>query len=334
MLKIILAVSISLLTVVSITVLFVHVAIFLGYNMNIKKIIEKNISSSNKYGWTPGWFGHGDFDELLVKLIIEFQHDHSLDEDGIVGPMTYRRLETKSLADSDFKPSRRNRRKGEKGIMYNGIKYPIKWDKIILWDERGGLKANKGTYYDWSNKPLRKPVQFVNHWDATLSSEACARIINKRGLSMHFLIDNDGTIYQMLDMQHPAWQAGSKFWNVNGVGVEISNAFYTKYQSWYVKNGFGERPIVRSEVHGVDLKEHLDFYPVQLEALAALWEAVSNATGMELDVNLEKGVCEEAKKCSGPSFVNHYNLTSNKIDCASLDMEAVLEKAVYLTRLD
>ena len=302
--------------------------------MNIKKIIEKNISSSKKYGWTPQWFGHDDFDEELVKLIIKFQHEYSLSKDGIVGPVTYRRVETESLTQEGYKPAKRNKRKGEKGIMYNGVKYPIKWDKIILWDERGGLKAKAGTYYDWSSKPLRKPVQFVNHWDATLSSQACARIINKRGLSMHFLIDNDGTIYQMLDIQHPAWQAGSKFWNINGIGVEISNAYYLKYQDWYVKNGFGERPIVESEVHNVNIGKHLDFYPVQLDALAALWEAVANATGMELDVCLEKGVSEEAKNCSGPSFVNHYNLTRNKIDCASLDMQAVLDQAVALTCLD
>ena len=236
--------------------------------MNVKRIIEKNIVSSKKYGWTPEWFGHDDFDEELIKLIIEFQHEFSLGQDGIVGPVTYRRLETELLVEQDFKPAKRNKRKGEKGIIYNGNKYPIKWEKIILWDERGGLPAKKGTYYDWSKKPARQPVQFVNHWDATLSSEACARIIGKRGLSMHFLIDNDGTIYQMLDIQHPAWQAGSKFWNTNGIGVEISNAYYTKYQNWYVKNGFGERPVVESEVHGVKLGKHLDFYPVQLEALA------------------------------------------------------------------
>ena len=302
--------------------------------MNVKKIIEKNMSSSKKYGWTPQWFEHDDFDEELVKLIIEFQHEYSLSKDGIVGPVTYRRIETESLSREDYSPTKRDRRKGEKGIVYNGVKYPLKWDKIILWNERGGLKAEAGTYYDWSDKPLRKPVQFVNHWDATLSSQACARIINKRGLSMHFLIDNDGTIYQMLDMQHPAWQAGSKFWNINGLGVEISNAYYLKYQGWYVKNGFGERPVVESKVHDVNLGKHLDFYPVQLEALAALWEAVANATGMELDVCLEKGVSEQARKCSGASFVNHYNLTRNKIDCASLDMQKVLEKAVALTCLD
>ncbi len=304
--------------------------------MNVKKVIRKNIDSSKKYGWTPGWFDHDDFDEHLVKMVLDFQNEFSLDADGIVGPITYRRLETYRLYNEDFIPAKRNKRKGEKSIVYNGESFPINWNKVILWDERGGLKAKEGCYYDWSDKPSRKPIQFVNHWDATLSSEACARIINKRGLSMHFLIDNDGTIYQMLDIQHPAWQAGSKLWNINGIGVEISNAYYTKYQSWYEKRGFGARPIVESEVHGKPLGKHLDFYPVQLKALAALWEAVAKATGMELDVCDKKGYCEGCSKCNCASFINHFNLTKNKIDCASLDMQSVLNDAIECSssRLD
>lgn len=290
-------------------------------------LINKAKKSSVKYGWTPEWFGAEDFDETLIIKIKEFQESLNLSVDGLVGPNTYRRLETDLLSKQDYKPKRRNRRKGEKSIVYNGERFPINWDRVILWDDRGGLPAKDGCYYDWSNKPARKPIQFVNHWDAALSSESCARIINKRGLSMHFLIDNDGTIYQMLDIQHVAWQAGSKFWNTNGIGVEISNAFYTKYQDWYVKNGFGERPVVTSEVNGRKVGPHLDFYPVQLQALAALWAAVADATGINLDVCTTQGVCDDCLNGNFNGFINHYNLTRNKMDCSSLDMEAVLELA-------
>ena len=35
------------------------------------------------------------------------------------------------------------------------------------------------------------------------------------------------------------------------IGVEIANAYYPKHQKWYVKNGFGERPIWKEKkVHG------------------------------------------------------------------------------------
>jgi hypothetical protein len=298
--------------------------------LKYSKEIKRNILSSKKLGWTPGWFYHNKFDTFLIDLIKDFQSECNLVEDGLVGPITHRRLETRLLLDDDFTPKKRNKRKGSKSIVYNGDHFSINWDRVILWDERGGLPAKKGCYYDWSKKPARQPTQFVNHWDATLSSEACARIINKRGLSMHFLIDNDGTIYQMLDIQHVAWQAGSKLWNTNGIGVEISNAFYTKYQSWYEKKGFGPRPLVTSSVNGKSLGEHLDFYPIQLEALAALWEAVANAVELDLEVCATKGFCLDCSNCNCKPFINHFNLTKNKIDCASLDMEAVLEQARIL----
>ena len=290
-------------------------------------IINFNLESSKKHGWTPEWFGADAFDEVLIQLIKTFQKNFDLKDDGLVGPATYRRLVTEMHYNEKYKQKKRNKRKGERSIVYKGERYPIAWDRVILWTDHGGLKAEEGCYNDWSNKPLRRPIQFVNHWDATLSSELCAKIINKRGLSMHFLIDNDGTIYQMLDIQHVAWQAGNRMWNTNGIGVEISNAFYTKYQSWYVKNGFGERPVVKSEVHGRSIGEHLDFYPIQLQALAALWAAIHDAVGINLEVCTSKGVDEDCRMMRFNGFVNHYNLTANKIDCASLDMEEILRMA-------
>lgn len=291
--------------------------------------IDYNIKSSRNLGWTPEWFDCDSFSEELLEAIVQFQSNLGLEADGLVGPSTYRRIEADLLAKEEtYKPPKRNRRKGEKAIVYNGERYPINWEKIILWDERGGFKCEKGTYYDWSKKPKREPIQFVNHWDATLSAELCAKIITKRGLSMHFLIDNDGTIYQLMDIQDPAFQAGSKFWNINSIGVEISNAFYLKYQDWYVKRGFGERPIMKGhKLNNRKIEDHLGFYPIQLQALASLWAAIADATGINLEVCNTKGYSEECAKGEFNGFINHYNLTKNKIDCASLDMDFVLELA-------
>lgn len=292
----------------------------------MNKVLKYNLNSAKKHGWNPEWFDAEKFDEELVKNVKLFQQECKIKADGMVGPSTLRRKETEIMQDS-FTPIKRRKRSGEKHIVYNENKYPIAWEKVILWDEHGGLKAKPGTYYDWSKKPARAPMQFVNHWDATLSSEACARIINKRGLSMHFLIDNDGTIYQMLDIQHVAWQAGSKSWNNAGIGVEISNAFYLKYQNWYKKKGFGERPVVVSEVNGRPVGPHLDFYPIQLQALAALWAAIHDSVGIDLEICKTKGVDNDCRQLNFNGFINHYNLTSNKIDCSSLNMSSVLEKA-------
>jgi hypothetical protein len=218
-------------------------------------------------------------------------------------------------------------------IVYNGRFYPIKWDKFVLWSEDGGMETSTGKYYDYSGRPPRPIRYFVNHWDVCLSSESCQKVLDKRGISVHFLIDNDGTIYQTMDMQHAAWHAGSERANRASVGVEISNAYYPKYQEWYIKNGFGERPVIEGAwAHGTKLDPFLGFYPAQLEALKVLWEAINNATGIPYETPTNQFGSTSTKyeqsvaygKFTG--FVSHYHVSKRKIDCAGLDIRALLDE--------
>jgi hypothetical protein len=219
-------------------------------------------------------------------------------------------------------------------IVYQGNFHPIEWDKVVLWSEPDGLKANPGTYYDYTGRPKRNIRLFVNHWDVCLNSTSCASVLNRRGISVHFLIDNDGTIYQALDMQHGAWHAGHVRSNRASVGVEISNAYYPKYQDWYVKNGFGERPTIEDAwVHGEELDPFLGFYPVQIEALKALWGAIHQSAGVELQTPLDQNTNKTSTKYyqdalygNFSGFVSHYHISKKKIDCAGLDIKTLLEE--------
>lgn len=301
--------------------------------MNYSKALKYNRSSLIKFKWSPSWFGADSLGEELIDNIILFQKENDLDPDGFVGPTTYRRILTDVEAQSlNFKGEKSRNRRIETCLIYNETKIPILWKKVRLYTEKKGLRIEAPTYYSYSKESNRAPIQFVNHWDAALSSKSCVKIINKRKLSMHFCIDNDGTIYQLMDMQDAAWQAGNEFSNRIGLGVEISNAFYLKYQDWYVNNGFGKRPIVeKARIHeNKSVSKHLGFYEVQLEALAALWECVSFATEMPLEICEVQGVCEGCQKGEHAGFINHFNLTTNKIDCSGLDMKAVLNKALSL----
>ena len=296
-----------------------------------------NKSSSDSLGWDPSWFGCKNFDEDLIKAVKKWQKANGLIGDGLVGPMTYRRVWTEREANiSDYEP-RKNVYSSYSNhhIVHNGDFIPIEWDKVILWDDADGLKMNSGTYYDYSGKEDRKPTHFVNHWDVCLSAESCVKVLNKRGVSVHFCIDNDGTIYQILDTQHGAWHAGNVHGNKKGIGVEISNAYYLKYQDWYVKHGFGERPIQESaRVHGRTLDPFLDFYPVQIQALKALWKAVHigldiplvypHNTAGQIDLGLCTTVDRDVEKGKFKGFCNHYNFTRGKIDCAGLDLPSLI----------
>jgi len=287
--------------------------------------ITYNKNTSKRYGWKPNWFGVEEFDEQLIEKIIEFQKSLGITADGLVGPSTYRRIFTEREANiDDYEPT------GEH-IVYNGEFYPIDWGRVVLWDEPGGLRMNKGTYTDYSGKEPRDVSMFVNHWDVCLSSKSCAKVLNQRKISVHFCIDNDGTIYQLLDIQHKAWHASNSTVNQKSIGVEISNAYYLKYQDWY-QSRFGPRPIISDAVvHGRTLETHLGFYPVQLDAAKALWKAVSRACKVPLaaptkEGGLDTGVNYEVCKGRFKGFLNHYNVTENKIDCAGLDLLGMLEE--------
>ena len=284
-----------------------------------------NKQTSEKYGWDPSWFDADDFGPELQEKVKLFQKSMGIGADGLVGPATFRRIFAHREASiDDYEPS------GEH-IVYNGNYFPIKWDKVITWGEPGGLKLNSDTYSSYRGKPPRDITMFVNHWDVCLSSKSCVSVLNKRKVSVHFCIDNDGTIYQLADLQHACWHASDRTVNHKSIGVEISNAYYTKYQDWYTKR-FGPRPVVTDAVvHGRTLDPHLGFYPVQIEALKALWEAVSNACGIPLEAPLKNGELDTGENRDVSSgkfegFVNHYNVTNRKIDCAGLDLVKLLNE--------
>ena len=94
-----------------------------------------------------------------------------------------------------------------------------------------------------------------------------------------------------------------------------------------------ERPVVRNAVvHGKKMKPFTDFYPVQIEALKALMKAVHNATGIPYKAPLNRsgetntGVSKKCAEGKFEGFINHLNLTKRKIDCAHLDLKAIMEE--------
>ena len=266
-----------------------------------------------------GAFGSGT--EAKVR---SFQEDNNLEADGIIGSKTWEvLLREYNSCDAE-----------KKYIIHNGKPHRIAWDKVILWNEPGGLKIEPGKYYDNTGKKERVPLMFVNHWDVCLSAEACTKVLNARNVSVHFCLDNDGTIYQVLDTQHGGWHCSNSKGNKKSIGIEISNGYYLKYQEHYVKQGFGERPIEYDAwVHGRWLNPFLGFYPIQLQALKALWIAVSEAHNIPLDYprNPDGSFCKTTHaKCKAGTFkgfCNHFNFTSGKIDCAGLDLPGLLEEA-------
>jgi hypothetical protein len=271
-----------------------------------------NKMSSEKLGWDPSWFGTTGFGPKLESAVRQFQKEHGLEQDGLVGPMTFSRLYTEFTAD-DYE---------ENYIILDGEKVAISWDKVDV----SRFKLPRENY---GSKRKKEAAKIVTHWDATLSAKRCYDILSKRGISSHFVIDNDGTIYQMVDPAYVAWHAGK--YNKDSIGIDLSNAYYTKYNKNYEKMGFGPRPILNSWLHGRNLGEHLGYYPAQLKAYKELLKVLCTHYDIPLNVpmtkdgNLLNSMLKESEKNSFKGIICHYHLTENKIDCAGLELDKIVE---------
>lgn len=275
-----------------------------------------NKKSAKKHGWHPSWFASflTDFNEELLDEIVKFQVDHDLKPDGLVGPVTFRRLlASRELAEVEQEAS-------ENFLLIDGRHVPIEWDTKIDLIKPGAFKRSRKT---------RKPNMIVTHWDACTSAASCKRVLEARNISTHFCIDNDGIIYQYLDTNDIGWHAGGV--NSRSIGVDFSNAYYTKYNSVYTKRGFSKRPVLKnSYVHGRKLKPHLGYYGIQIEAYKKLLEVLCKHYDIPLQAPEEDGklltrVHSDAASGKFNGVVCHYHVTRKKIDCAGLELKKILD---------
>ena len=272
-----------------------------------------NKRSSKNLGWVPEWLDASAFDADLERKVKQFQRNHDLKADGMVGPTTYRRLLLwkETYREGHF----------PKGVLVRGEHKEFVCDRFKI------DLLNSSCYRKVSYE--RKPKMIVTHWDVCTSADSCKRVLEKRSISTHFVIDNDGTIVQLVDTNNIAWHARGA--NNHSIGIDVSNAYYTKYNSKYERMGFDPRPILTdSKVHGRKLKAHLGYYKEQISAYTDLIDYLTQLYDIPLEYpkNHDGSLCttvyDPAVKGRFKGVINHYNLTKNKIDTAGLKLDEII----------
>jgi N-acetyl-anhydromuramyl-L-alanine amidase AmpD len=224
----------------------------------------------------------------------------------------------------------------------------------------------------WDLPLLQEVVdQFVIHFDVSGTSKQCFKTLHDaRGLSVHFMLDLDGTIYQTLDLKERAWHATSA--NTRSVGIEIANvgAYPPGQKSgldeWYVKDaagkvrivvperfgetgirtpGFVPRPARPARVSGT-IQEHeleqYDFTPEQYRALIRLTATLCkvfpklhcdfprDAEGRLIPRKLPD---DELTRYQG--VLGHYHVQTNKVDPGpAFQWDYVIGQARWLMGMD
>lgn len=203
----------------------------------------------------------------------------------------------------------------------------------------------------WDLPLLQRVVdQFVLHFDVCGVSRTCFLVLqDDRDLSVHFMLDVDGTIYQTLDLKERAWHATTS--NDRSVGVEIANigaypiGGKNPFAQWYQTNAaggifiaipkrFGDDGIrttnfvghparhepVRGTIQGEDLVQY-DYTPEQYAALTKLTAALCRIfpkLKCRYPVDAEgklipRKLPDEALK-NYEGVLGHYHIQTNKTD--------------------
>ena len=221
--------------------------------------------------------------------------------------------------------------------LRTGVLTPAQIEKV-----RGG---------GWDLPLLQSVVdQLVMHFDVAGTSRTCfGTLQDERDLSVHFMVDLDGTVYQTLDAKERAWHATTS--NDRSIGIEIANigaysaSGTNPFDQWYrtgpnghttitiptkygdgglrLKNFVGHpaRPEpVRGIIQGQDLVQY-DFTPEQYAALTRLTAALCeifpkikcrypvDEQGQLIPHKLPD---DELKNYQG--VLGHYHIQTNKVD--------------------
>lgn len=164
----------------------------------------------------------------------------------------------------------------------------------------------------------------VIHYDVTNDSRTTHRVLRRRELSTHFMIDADGVIYQCHDpLTEVCIHAGSRA-NRIGLGIDLNNPALREYER--LEAGQAPRDEVAVTVHGRKLRL-LDYWHIQIEALKTLMCA------LELYAKIPRRCPRDAEgepiaavypaHLEDSGYIGHYHITDHKIDPAPLDWDVV-----------
>lgn len=276
---------------------------------------DYNEESMERYGWGPEDLGLSDdaSDQDVLEAVKAFQTTQGLSVDGKVGPMTWGRLQTHLEYQAISNTC------GDWRVLSNGQYLPVDFPCIPAAPGSEFSLIGEGGY----SKRRVEPIQVVWHWDAALSAKSTHKILLKRNLAYHGVIDNDGTFVQFLDFgEHAAWHAGRGF-NTASIGISLSNAVYTKYQDYYEKR-WGQRPVIKASVHG-RMQELLGYYPAQIETATKLAAFFKKEYGIPLVSPETDTTFEGSKSYSG--HLAHYHCTKKKWDVAGFPFQKIMEDA-------
>ena len=230
-------------------------------------------------------------------------------------------------------------------------RYGLRFARDLADDEIATVRGG-----GWTLPMLQDKVdQFVLHYDVCGVSARCFDVLHDmRGLSVHFMLDIDGTIYQTMDLKERAFHATKS--NDRSVGIEIANigaygaSEKDPFDQWYasdergtyitippnIEQRYGERGavrdaspwplrprvsgMVRGELQGKALRQY-DLTPQQYASLIKLTAALNAALPKirldypkDADGNVIDRTLSDEQWQAFEGVLGHWHIQDNKVD--------------------
>ena len=172
-------------------------------------------------------------------------------------------------------------------------------------------------------------TQILLHTDLTRDAKMCFDVLKARGLSTHFMVDWDGTIYQSLDPIYVAYHAGE--FNGESIGIDINNLMrnlekepdakpYNPKSLRYaemIQPEFKRGGPVRKRINGFYTKTY-GYTDPQYQALLELLSVLTSKLDIKPFVPMDEKreiidrMLEDAAGFEG--ILGHYHITDNRSD--------------------
>lgn len=244
-------------------------------------------------------------------------------------------------------------------IVICGEKFDI-GTKVILWDDLKGFNGYDTTIYTsidrktgktiktsgkkYGTRNLLKPnptveqlkgiiTQFFLHHTGNLKADSTFETLNERGLSVTFILDDNGDIYQTLDVKEKAWHGGTN--NPMSIGIEIcSRASASKFPNDYdeyhqEKYGILPRKKRIDKVQGMTILGY-EYNDAQYASLIKLMATISKIFPNLTNADFPRSSSGQVIKSllSNPlkhiGFICHYNTCKEKWDPVCMDHQRIL----------
>ena len=236
--------------------------------------------------------------QAFAESVAKAQQQANLTVDGILGPQTWAVIQKRASAPAT-----------SYHLIVNGQQVAVPFP-VITFDQPEGMSFHDQPSWRRRKEPSGKGVNLlVLHWDGCHSSRQCFHTLLERQLSVHLLLDGDGTVYQALDLaQAAAWHA--KGFNERSIGIEIQNPVFA------MGSEKGRAIITGPCPHTGQIHTHFDFTNAQKERIRRLATAVCDI--FDIPHQLPRDHADQIlASLAPPSFsgvCGHYHVARNKID--------------------